>query len=99
MKVIMGPLWKYELKGFLVKMRDLSESKCVPLLVSYCSDNSGADGMSDMPLDVAVKRPCVRCIVSGENMGAGMMVSARSVGITNTNKAVFWKLQGIIKVT
>lgn len=35
-KVILGPLLESELKGFVMKNRELVHWKCVPLLVSHC---------------------------------------------------------------
>lgn len=58
---------------FVVKTRDLVEWECIPLQVSSCSDISETKADSTTQNGVAVTRPCVRCKVTGEEIGSGGM--------------------------
>lgn len=79
MKMVVWPLEKYERSGFQVKTREGLEWKCVPLLVSYCCDISEGKDISAVRHGVAVRRPCVRCMVTGEDIIAGRRSDIRSM--------------------
>lgn len=48
--------------------------------------------MSAVRHGLAVKAPCVRCLVAGEHMVSDEMASERSVGNTNIIRSRFLKL-------
>lgn len=55
MNVIVKPQQKSDLRGFSAKSRKLIEVKCVPLLMSYCCENSKAKYISAARHGVAFK--------------------------------------------
>lgn len=62
-RVVVGPLQECELKGFLMRTRELVEWKCITLLVSYCYVIPEAEYMLVLRHDVAVMRPCFTCFL------------------------------------
>lgn len=79
MKMVVWPLKRYERSGFNVKTREGVEWRCVPLLVSYCCDIPEGKDISGVRHGVAVRRPCVRCMVTGEDIIAGRRSDIRSM--------------------
>lgn len=88
-EVVPGPLHKYEQKRCRIKAREMVDWKCGPGPVSYgCPIPEGKD-MLAARRGVAVRRPSVRCMVTGddivtsqrayENLPRETMMAERSV--------------------
>lgn len=56
MKLVVGPLQEGELKGFIVKTRELVEWKWVRLLVSYCYNTPKGEDILSVRHGIAVRR-------------------------------------------
>lgn len=79
MKVVVWPPPKCGLKQIFVKIKGRVERKCIPLPVSYYCDISEAKKLSTAQLIVAIKRPLIRCMITGQNMISVEMYSERPV--------------------
>lgn len=73
--VAVGSLQKYELRGFLIKIRELIEWKSVPLMVCYCCDIPKANDNSAISQSFLKREPRVICMVTGEDIFNGEMAS------------------------
>lgn len=67
MKVVVKPLKKLRGEELVEKTREPVQWKCVPLLLSYCCDMYEAKGTSAQRHGVAVRRPCITCMVTRNN--------------------------------
>lgn len=78
-EIVTGLLQTCELKGFVVKARELVGRKCVPLLVlCYYNILEGKEEATRRQ-SVAVKRPCVTCIVTAQHIIIVEMAGERSI--------------------
>lgn len=68
MEVVLEPLQNCELEGFAVMTRALIRYKCVPLPISFSCDIRDGEDMSAMRKGAAVRIPCVRCKVTGNDI-------------------------------
>lgn len=66
-KLVTGPLQKFEVKGIFVKTRELVEWNCVPLVVSFCCDITEDLDISEVQHSLEVGWSCVSCMVTREN--------------------------------
>lgn len=75
----MRELQECKLKGFLLKESESLQKKCFRLLVPYCCDFPEGKDMSDMQRGVAVKKACVGCVVTRDDIISSRMATERSV--------------------
>lgn len=91
--VVVGPLQKYDSRGFLAKTRELLEWMCVLLLVSYWCDIPGAEEMSAASHGVAVTRLCVTFMVTGDDIIRNGISSEKFIRETKMIENCFIKTQ------
>lgn len=70
---------KFKLKGYVLKSRDFVQWKCVFMLVSYCCDIPDSKEISAELRGVAVRSPCDKCMLTGEDVTSGEIGYKRSV--------------------
>lgn len=75
------------------------EWKCVPLLVTYCCDIHENKDMSAARHRVSVKRPFLRCMVSGKDIIGNQMAGERSLkkNIVVRSRCMAAKKKGVLK--
>lgn len=75
MEAVLVLLLECELKGFSVIIMDLGEYRYILLLLSYFRNILKQEDMYAVLYGVAVKRPSVRCTVTGDNLTSVQIAS------------------------
>lgn len=90
-------LQKWELSRFVVNALELSEWKCIPLLVLYCCDSAEANDITAVRHSGAVRSFSVICMLTEADILNGDVTVVRSVKSAAMIKAIFWSLHEIIQ--